>query len=110
MGIFWANKARNSDRSKRDPLCKAKEIASFQAVAAVLNSGLENGAPLPVSLAEIQSILGGEDINAIKALGKTLDSYNNSGDRVPIDSPVPIGKANPKGAKLAANIPFADCQ
>ncbi len=109
MGILWANKARNSDRTKRTRLCQAKERAAFQAVAAILNTGLPNGAPIPVSLADIQTILSGSDVKAIRSLARTLDRYNNSGDKIPIDSPVPIGKAQPKLAKAAANIPFADC-
>ena len=111
MGIFWASPAKNSDRSKRSPLCQAKEIAAFQAVAAFLNSSMPNGTPLPdgVDLAYIQATLSGDDIDDIRALGETLDQYNNSGDRYPLASDVPIGKANPKGARAIANIGFADC-
>jgi hypothetical protein len=109
MGIFWASTAKNSNHSKRTPLCQAKETAAFQAVAAVLNSGLQNGAPLPVPLSQIQATLSGNDINAIKALGAKLDSYNKSGDRITIISPVPIGRAQPQAAQSIANIKFADC-
>ncbi len=83
-GMLWANVARTSTGAKRDQLCQARVIASHQAVAAILNSSLENGAPLPVSLSEIASILGGTDMAAIKALGEQLDYYNNSGDDMDI--------------------------
>ena len=109
MGIFWASPAKNFDGSKRTKLCQAKEITAFQAVAALLNSGLPNGAPLPVSLVQIQTIMGGSDIKAIQALGETLDNYNNKGDDVPIVSPISIGNANPKSAQAIANEIFADC-
>ena len=64
-------------------------------------------APLPVSKAEIASILGGTDIKAIRALGETLDAYNNSGVEVPIEEEVP--PADPNAAKEAANLEIADC-
>ena len=109
MGVFWANNARNSDGSHREDLCKARKTTSFHVVAAILNSALVNGKPMPVTLAEIQAIMSGTDIQAIKDLGSLLDTYNNSGDDVPIDSLVPIGNADPNGAKAIANIPYADC-
>lgn len=108
MGIFWASNTRNSDGSRRSALSQARETTAFQVVAAILNTGLDNGKPMPVTLAQIQAIMSGTDIAAIRALGKTLDAYNNSGDEVPIVSPVPIGNAKPKEAKAIANIPFAD--
>ncbi len=108
MGIFWAIPAKGSDGDKRDALSRAREITANQAVAAILNSGLPNGAPLPVSLSQIQTILGGTDIDAIQALGKRLDIHNNSGDNVDIQSPVPVGKATPQAARCIANISFAD--
>ena len=83
-GMLWADVAKDSTGAKRDELCQARVIASKQAVAAILNSSLENGAPMPVSLSEIASTLGGTDIAAIQALGEKLDQYNNSGDGVEI--------------------------
>ena len=109
MGIFWANTAKNDDGSKRDKLCQAKEQAARQAVAAILNSALPNGAPLTVELSEIQSILAGDDIGAIRDLGKALDEYNNSGDDIALTGVHATGSADPKAAKAIANIPFADC-
>ena len=83
-GMLWADVAKDSTGAKRDELCQARVIASKQAVAAILNRRLGNGAPMPVSLSEIASTLGGTDIAAIQALGEKLDQYNNSGDGVEI--------------------------
>jgi len=87
MGMLWADVAKNSTGAKRDKLCQARASASQQAVAAILNSALVNGASLPVSLAEIASTLGGTDIDAIRSLGEDLDGYNNSGDNIDIVDP-----------------------
>jgi hypothetical protein len=111
MGIMWANKAKESDRTQRSPLCKAKQKAAFQAIPAILNDGMPGGAPLPDSLTpgDIASILCGDDISAINDLATTLDEYNNLGDDQALDPSLPpTGKADPKGAKEVANIPFAD--
>jgi len=112
MGVFWGNNAKNSDGSKRDALCKARMIASQQALAAILNSFAPGGAPLPdgYSLVEITEILGGEDINAINMLNRDLDEFNNSGDDVAWDPSVPwTGRADPQEAKSVADIGFTDC-
>ncbi len=111
FGLFWANTARNSDGSRRSSLCQARMIASFQAVAAILNSALDNGAPLPVTLAQIAAILGGNDITAIRNLGTQLGAYNNSGDTVAIiDTDGTLaGRADPKAAKAIADIAAVDC-
>jgi hypothetical protein len=113
MGIFWANNAKESDGSKRSALCQARETAANQALAAILNSAMPGGKPLPsgYSLSDIASILGGTDIGAIKALNSALDEYNNSGDTIDLDPSVAShqGSADPQGAKAIAEIPFADC-
>jgi hypothetical protein len=112
MGVFYANVAKNSDGSMRSDLCKARINPSWQAIAALLNNCLHNGAPLPVSPAEIAAILGGTDIIAIRQLGDLLDNYNNSGDDVAIvdlDGYI-WGSATPKACRAEANIAFADCE
>ncbi len=111
MGMFWASKSKESNGHKRNPLCQARFITSYQVVAAILNSGLSNGAPLPVDIATIQSTLSGNDIAAIQALGTLLGVYNGSGDPFAIvDADGTLaGHADPKGSKDIADIPFADC-
>jgi len=111
MGMFWANNAKKSDGKKRSQLDQARMIASQQAIAAVLNSSMPGGAPLPGGLtpAAIATIMGGCDIQAIRALGSTLGSYNESGDGFALDPSLPpTGKATPNLSKQIANIPFAD--
>ena len=111
MGMFWADNAKKSDGHKRSQLDQARMIASQQAIAAVLNSFLPGGAPLPGGLtpAAIATIMGGTDVKAIKDLGSTLGSYNESGDGFALDpSLLPTGKATPNFSRQIANIPFAD--
>jgi hypothetical protein len=111
FGIFWANNAKNSDGTKRGKLCQARETVANQVLAAILNSALTNGAPLPVPLSTIQSIMSGTSVTAIRNLGATLDAYNQSGDTVAIvdGDGYSIQPANPACAKALADIPFADC-
>ena len=112
FGMLWADKAKNSDGSRRDKLCQARVIASYQVVAAILNSGLSNGAPLPVSLSYIQDTLKGKNIDAIRALGETLDAYNNSGDDIAIvdNDGYTVKPADPGEAKTSANLAIANCK
>ncbi|MEL7561556.1 MAG: hypothetical protein AAGU24_00260, partial [Dehalogenimonas sp.] len=110
MGIFWANNAKNADGSKRDKLGQARETAAQQALAAILNSVMPGGKPLPAgySLTDIKNVLGGTNQNAIKALGSALDAFNNSGDNVALPPGTVTGKADPNGARDIADIGFAD--
>jgi hypothetical protein len=112
MGIFWANNAKESNNHKRNALCQARMIASQQALAAILNSAMPGGAPLPPGYneTEIADKLASEDIDAIKTLNDVLTTYNEGGDPFALDSSLPpTGRANPQGAKGIADIPFADC-
>jgi hypothetical protein len=110
MGIFWANNAKNSNGDKRSQIGQARETAAQQAIAAILNSVMPGGKPLPAgySLTQIASILGGTNQNAIKALGSALDAFNNGGDNVALPVGTVTGKADPKTAREIADIPFAD--
>jgi hypothetical protein len=111
FGVFWAHKSFNTDGSRRNKLCRARIHASFHALAAILNSCLDNGAPLPVDPMEIAMILGGTDRNAIIGLAGILGDYNESGDDVTIidNDGFLIGHADPKKAKEDANYAVADC-
>lgn len=111
MGIFWANVAKKSDGKKRTALDQARMIASQQAIAAILNSSMPGGSPLPsgFTLDVIRTTLAGTDINAIKSLGSLLATYNESGDSFALDPSLPpTGRATPKAARDIADIPFAD--
>jgi len=107
---FWANKANNTDGSKRTKLCQARMHAAFQAIAALLNNCVPSGGGIPVDLAEIATILGGTDIAAIQALASELGAYNESGDDVAlIDPDGPPGSATPQECK-AYDQTIADCE
>lgn len=91
---------------------KARVKTSHQALAVILNTGLDNGAPLlgGLTLVDIATILGGTDIDAINDLHNILDNYNNSYDGTEIEDldGYPIEPADPKAAKLEADISIAD--
>jgi len=112
MGVFWANNANNSDGTKRDALCQTKIIASQQALAAILNSYMPGGAPLPAGygLADIITILSGGDINAIRMLNSVLGAFNEGGDDVALDPGLPpTGPATPQISKEEADTTYANC-
>ncbi len=113
FGIFWANRAHNTDDTRRDKLCQLRIRASFHAVAAILNHCLDNGCALPGDLdpEEIASILGGENKGAIRTLAGQLGDYNGSNDDKEImdDDVVTIGNADPPTAKANADYENADC-
>jgi uncharacterized repeat protein (TIGR01451 family) len=118
MGIFWANNAKESDGSKRSNVCKAQMIGSAQLLAAILNTGLDNGAAVPIDtvtgldlITAMQNALAAGDRHEILRLSGLLDAYNNSGDDIAIidnDGEL-IGRADPRFAKEIADLAFADC-
>ncbi len=106
--VFWANKANNSNGTKRTALGQARMHASFQALAAIFNNCVPSGGRIPVDPTEIASILGGTDIEAIKALASTLSEYNESGDDVAlVDPDAEPGRATPGECK-SVDVSFAD--
>lgn len=112
FGIFEADNAKNSDGTKRCALGQARVTASKQALAALLNTCLDNGKPLPAGITpcSIKNTLTCGTVAEIKALNNQLDKYNNSGDTIKLASTEPCvqGSATPKASDAAANIPFAD--
>jgi hypothetical protein len=110
MGVFWASPAKYSrpyhGQIKRLSLSRAREQLAFQAVAAVLNSAVPGGKPLPVSLADIENAMNGTDKSAISTLAGILDTYDGSGETVALG--IPQGSATPEAAQETANITFAD--
>ena len=102
MGLMWSAQSQNSDGSSRTKIDAARIHT-----AAIMNSYMPNGAPLPVSLAEIADILSSNNINDIRELGSLLAYYNESGEGVAFDPNVPpTGKtsgniADPQGARDA---------
>jgi hypothetical protein len=118
FGMFWANNARDSDGDRRGKLCQARVIGSFQLLAAILNTGLDNGAVVPIDpvsgldiISAMQNALAGNNIKEIKRLQGLLDAYNNSGDDIAIiDNDGTLqGRADPNGARDIADYTIADC-
>jgi len=120
FGMFWANNAfeYNSDGSKRSKLCQAKVIGSFQLTAAILNTGLDNGAPVPIDpvtgldlITAMQNALSGKSRGQILRLKNLLDTYNNSGTDVDIvdNDGYPVLPADPQCAQELADVTIADC-
>ncbi|MFH1219017.1 MAG: hypothetical protein V1694_01010 [Candidatus Eisenbacteria bacterium] len=107
FGMFWASTSRESDRTKRGPICQAQMIGSFQLLAAILNTGLPNGADPGDMIADMRQALADCNRDEILRLSGLLDVFNNSGDEVEIEEVVP--PADPKCARDLAGIPFADC-
>ena len=117
MGIFWANQKFETDcdgskGDKRDDLCFRRMQASFQVLAAILNSYSPNGATLPVSMEYIRTTMGGEDENAILALNNLLDAFNNSREMYPlcIDGGYLDTINDADRAKEVAWLQFANCE
>jgi archaellum component FlaG (FlaF/FlaG flagellin family) len=112
FGIFMANNAKNADGSARCALGKARVTASHQALAALLNTCLENGKPLPAGITpcSIKNTLKCGTVAQINALNSKLDAYNNSGDTVKlsVDESCVQGSATPKDSLAAADETFAD--
>jgi uncharacterized repeat protein (TIGR01451 family) len=118
FGMFWANNAHDSDGDRRSKLCQARVIGSFQLLAAILNTGLDNGAVVPIDpvtgldiITAMQNALAGNNIKEIKRIQGLLDAYNNSGDDIAIiDNDGTLqGRADPNGAKEIADYTIADC-
>jgi len=116
MGIFWADNAKNSNGVKRSQIGQARETTANQALAAILNSAMPGGAPLPefkglqLDIDRIRTILSSNIVKDIKDLGAALDAYNNLGDNIALDPSLPsTGHADPKTAKnVIGDIPWAD--
>ena len=101
MGVFWMSKSGQS------PLCQARLDASHQALAAILNSRLINGAPLPNGYdeTEIAEILRCGTIEDIREMAGVLEAQNSGpGDTLALEEE-DVPPANPKGAKAIAVAP-----
>jgi hypothetical protein len=114
FGMFWADTSKESDGSKRDKVCQAQVIGSRQLLAAILNTGLPNGAVVPMDpvtgddlITAMRSALADCDRAEILRLKGLLEAYNSSGDYVDIDDDVP--HADPKCARKLATRSIADC-
>lgn len=116
MGIFWAHSNKNSDGSQRDDdLCEQRLKTAQRVLAAILNSGLPNHAPLPITLSEIQIIFNSGDIEDLEDLHDIAQDYNEYYDNNPIEDCDYLDIMNNTCPKKClednglVNYSFADC-
>jgi len=107
FGIFWANKAKESDDTRRDPVCHAQQKGSFHLLAAILNTGMPNGANPGTLIPDMVQAMADCDKDEIGRIHGLLDIFNNSGEEFEIGEP--WGNADPECAKGLADIPYSDC-
>lgn len=121
LGVFWANNARETTRDRRDKLCQANTNASKQLMAAILNSGLDNGASvpidpittLPITDALVAELAKGQaaDRKEVLRLHGLLGEYNESGDAeaiIDLDGAI-IPPADPRGVRDYMDTSVTDC-
>lgn len=75
-GIFWCSQTKEANGDHRDALCKLRIKTAKKTVAAILNSSLPNGPPLPVTMSYIWDIFCNTDIDDLQDLHDLLNSYN----------------------------------
>jgi hypothetical protein len=106
MALMWAKQSQNSDRKPREAIDKARIHTAHQALAAIMNSYMPGGAPLPggMTIADIADTLEKDNIQDIRDLGSDLADFNESGDDIALDPSLPpTGKTNnadPQGGRL----------
>lgn len=119
MGMYWANGARNTDGTRRSPVCQAQVQGSFHLTTAILNSGLTNAAPPAIdpvtgldAISAMRAALLAGDIQAIRGLQGLLEGQANgpaSGVSIVDDAGARPGAADPTGARDLADPAIADC-
>jgi uncharacterized repeat protein (TIGR01451 family) len=115
FAIFWAHRSQESDGGRRNKVsreCQTQLRCSGQVAAALLNTGLDNGAPLDAGdLAAVIAALTDGSRRDINQACAPIAAYNESGDDVVIidlDGAM-IPHADPNGTRAEANYEFADC-
>ena len=110
MGLMWAKQASNSDGGKREKIDAARIHTAHQALAAIMNSYMPGGAPLPdgITLTSIADTLTNGNIKQIRELGSALANYNESGEDEALDPSMPptgrTNNADPQGARLVGDL------
>ena len=107
MGLMWSDQSKSYNRKPRYDIDVVRIHAAHQALAAITNSLMPGGAPLPGGMtpASIAATLSSNNITEIGNLASVLTDYNESGDLVPLDPSLQAhqGNANPTGARRAAS-------
>ena len=103
FGLMWSDQSANSNSKPRYPIDVVRIHAAHQALAAIMNSLMPGGAPLPGGLtpASIATALSSNNITVIGNLGSVLENYNVSGDLVALDPSLQPyqGNADPQGGR-----------
>jgi hypothetical protein len=106
MGLMWSDQSKDYNGRARYAIDVLRIHLAHQALAAIMNSLMPGGAPLPggLTLASIAAILSSNDSAAMNMTASMLDTYNGSGEGVPLDPSLQAhqGNANPTGARNAA--------
>jgi hypothetical protein len=108
MGLMWSDQTKNSNGTKREAIDAARIHTAHQALAAIMNSYMPGGAPLPdgITLASIADTLTTGNEKQIRDLGSALAGYNEAGEDVALDPSLPpTGKtsgniADPQGGRV----------
>jgi hypothetical protein len=104
---MWSDQSKSYNRWPRYDIDVVRIHAAHQALAAIMNSLMPGGAPLPGGMtpASIAAALSSNNITVLSNLGSVLENYNVSGDLVPLDPVLQAhqGNANPTGARNAAS-------
>jgi len=110
FGAFYAGIPKKSDKTSRTTLDKARMQMLQQLVAAKLNFAATGAIPSnPTLIADADAAFGGNDAALIKSLAAQLDTYNNSGDNIPLPTALgDQGSATPKISQNYADIGFWD--
>jgi hypothetical protein len=106
---MYSDQSKNSDRTMRKDIDNARIHTAHQALAAIMNSLMPGGAPLPagITLQSIATTLSSDNITAIRNLGSALANFNESHEDVALDPSLPpTGKVSGNTAqpKLAEQI------
>lgn len=118
FGIFWSNPSKDTLGVKRPALCQTKLHASWQLLASILNTRLDNGQAIPtdtvtgLSLIDaMQAALQTTNRKEIIRLQGLLGAYNESGDNVAIQDSDGnlVPNADPTGARAQANLEIGNC-
>jgi internalin A len=108
MGMLQSNPAHNSKKTKRNARSQAIIKTSYQLVAAIFNTRLPHGAPVPTDpVTHLDLITAARNAMAgpygagstaeILRLGDLLETYNSSGDAIDTGDPQSaIGNATPQ--------------
>ncbi|MDO8473470.1 MAG: hypothetical protein Q7T05_06595, partial [Dehalococcoidia bacterium] len=108
FGAFYAGIPKTTAGSPRSALDKARIQMLQQLVAAKLNAAAFGTSPSNLALiSAADAACGGTDAALILSLAGKLDSYNNSGDAVPMPAGLPAqGSATPKTSQSYADLAF----